>query len=316
MFAEIKDKWETSQKEKTDKLIYLKELHNAILNMKDLAKVLEGSLVNRLEIDKEGIFISTGKKDIKLFINDNDYEEVPMSVLCFGSYEEEETNMVLRLLSYLEEDKFTVFDIGANVGWYTLNIQETFGEKATVYAFEPSPLTYKRLVNNLILNGKKEEYAINIGFYRESGTMEFFYDQEGSGASSLVNLREKEEIEIVPVDMKSMDEWVGQNAISKIDFIKCDVEGSELFVYEGGTETIKKNLPIIFSEMLRKWSSKFGYCPNDIIHFMNKLGYACYVIYDSVYLREITEVDEKTVETNYFFLHRDKHAKIISDLVR
>lgn len=318
MFKEIKKKWEISKKEKADKIIYLKELHNAICNLKDMAGILETSKAMKLEISKEGIciLVKARDRDIRMYINEEDYEEVPMSILCFGDYEKVETDMVLSVLSCLQKENITIFDIGANVGWYTLNILNRFGKQTAVYAFEPSPITYNRLVNNLALNDADVTHAVNIGFYKESGVMEFYYDQEGSGASSLVNLRNKEEIKTIDVNMYSMDEWVEKKEIKEIDFIKCDVEGSELFVYEGGKETIKKYLPIIFSEMLRKWSAKFGYHPNDIIKFLSDLGYACYVISDNVYLKEIFIVDENTVETNYFFLHREKHADLINKLTK
>ena len=67
--------------------------------------------------------------------------------------------------------------------------------------------------------------------------------------------------------------------------------------------------------MLRKWSAKFGYHPNDIINFMKEIGYQCYTITDNYKLRKIEEVTEKTVETNYFFLHKEKHTEIIEQLV-
>lgn len=65
-----------------------------------------------------------------------------------------------------------------------------------------------------------------------------------------------------------------------------------------------------FTEMLRKWSAKFNYHPNKILDLCAPLGYQCYVINDGK-LREFGRVDEETVETNYFFLHREKYIKLI-----
>ena len=65
--------------------------------------------------------------------------------------------------------------------------------------------------------------------------------------------------------------------------------------------------------MLRKWSAKFGYHPNDIIEFFNKLGYQCFAIQNGN-LINFDKVDEETIETNYFFLHKEKHQKIITEL--
>jgi hypothetical protein len=138
----------------------------------------------------------------------------------------------------------------------------------------------------------------------------------------LVNVAEKENIQIFRCKVETLDGYVSCTN-SKVDFIKCDVEGAELFVFRGGISTLKEQQPIVFTEMLRKWSAKFNYHPNDIIEFFRPLGYAAYTIYPSpiqfnskgIKLREFNFVDENTIETNYFFLHREKHASIINRLV-
>ncbi|WP_342228107.1 FkbM family methyltransferase [Rickettsiella endosymbiont of Rhagonycha lignosa] len=56
-----------------------------------------------------------------------------------------------------------------------------------------------------------------------------------------------------------------EQKMTKLDFIKCDVEGAELTIYTGGINVIREHKAIIFTEMLRKWSVKFNYHPNDII---------------------------------------------------
>ena len=78
------------------------------------------------------------------------------------------------------------------------------------------------------------------------------------------------------------------------------MEGAEKLVYEGGLKTLEEHKPIIYSEMLRKWSAKFNYHPNDIINMLKTIGYECYAISDKTY-RKIEEVTEDTVETNYIF---------------
>ena len=49
------------------------------------------------------------------------------------------------------------------------------------------------------------------------------------------------------------------------------------------------------------------------IDFFNNLGYGCFVIEDG-HLKCFGKVDEETLETNYFFLHKEKHEKIINEL--
>ena len=82
---------------------------------------------------------------------------------------------------------------------------------------------------------------------------------------------------------------------------KTQVDRRKSRFSDGLGEFISRNQPIIFSEMLRKWSAKSGYTPNDIIKPMEELGYGCFVIADGQRLQECPLVDENTVETNYFF---------------
>lgn len=316
MFKEAIDKWNTSSQEREDKFTFSREIHNGLMDMKNICSLMEKSIGNCLEISKNGLVLSIDKdgSTFKMYLNEDDYKEVPITVLCNGNYEVQETDMVCRLLRYFKDDEdFVMFDVGANVGWYSLNASKCI-PALKLYAFEPGPITYQRLVNNLELNGIKRETAINVGFYKENGKLDFYYDKTRSGASSLINIQEKDAIEKISVDMIKMDDWAEENNVGKVDFIKCDVEGSELFVYEGGMELIAKSKPIIFSEMLRKWSAKFGYHPNDIIRLFTSIGYECFVIMDAHKLKKIDLVDEDTVETNFFFLHSEKHAKIIQEL--
>ncbi len=301
--------------EKQDRISMMKKVHGRLMEMKDGLLSQEQSIVDKIEISRDGAVLVFGQAygAMKMRIHENDYEEVPVSAVCFGDYEKEETEMVCRVLDFFkEEGSFTVFDIGANVGWYTLNIRKRF-PNMSVYSFEPSPITYNRLVDNLTLNGLDSDQAYHLGFYKESGQLDFYYDGEGSGASSLVNLREKDSVTKISVDMQKMDDWVREASVSRVDFIKCDVEGSEFFVYQGGKAFIEQNKPIVFSEMLRKWSAKFHYTPNDIIHFMAGMGYGCFVIANDK-LKECPVVDDNTIETNYFFMHREKHLSIITAL--
>ena len=95
-----------------------------------------------------------------------------------------------------------------------------------------------------------------------------------------------------------------------VDFIKCDVEGAELLVFKGGLNTIKRDKPIIFSEILRKWSAMFNYDPNEIFDLFKSEGYLAFTVNTNVLL-PFCRMDESTVETNFFFLHAEKHRDLI-----
>lgn len=283
---------------------------------KELKEILNENIIEKIEFSAEGSYMTLNKEHfgIKMSFNADDYEDVPYSVMAGKDFEKEEMKIVKKVLSYLPENA-VCFDVSANIGWYTLHIKKEH-PKMEVYSFEPSPITYERLCNNMLLNGLSKEKCVNAGFFTEDGEMEFYYDPNGSGASSLVNLRERESVRKIVVSMTAMDKWREINQVDGLEFIKCDVEGAELFVYQGGLETIKRYKPVIFSEMLRKWSAKFGYHPNDIIQLLADVGYKCFVIGADDTLKSFGLVDEETVETNYFFLHSEKHANMIQKLCK
>jgi hypothetical protein len=89
------------------------------------------------------------------------------------------------------------------------------------------------------------------------------------------------------------------------------VEGAELLVFKGAMDTIARDKPIVFSEILRKWSEKFSYNPNEIFTLFHAQGYEAFTV-KGKYLSQFGSMDENTIETNFFFLHSEKHADLIA----
>ena len=104
-----------------------------------------------------------------------------------------------------------------------------------------------------------------------TGAINFYFYPELSGNAPLTNVSDREDVRIIPVTVKKLDEFVVEHNVCP-DPIKRDVEGAELFVYQDGYEAIKKYRPIISSEILGKWAAKFNYYPNRIIDFLKDLG--------------------------------------------
>ncbi len=276
--------------------------------------LLEDGVCKKIVINKDSIYgtFEILGKTLSMYIDETDLCAVPSQLLNKGFYEPEELEMVLQILAMLPKNS-TFLDVGANLGWYGINVLKNFPEMS-VHAFEAVPDTAKRLKDNFELNELSDKINIhNYGLFNENTTKTFYYDVVASGASSMADLRGLATTKVIDVEMKRLDDC--NINFENVEFIKCDVEGSEYFVYQGAEETIKKYKPIVFSEMLRKWSAKFGYTPNDIINFFNGGGYDCFVISNNKKLRPCPIVDENTIETNYYFLNREKHKRIIEKYI-
>jgi hypothetical protein len=109
--------------------------------------------------------------------------------------------------------------------------------------------------------------------------------------------------------VRTLDSFTAETG-TRVDFIKCDVEGAELLVFQGGIETIRRDKPVVLSEILRKWSAKFNYDPNEIFALFREIGYQVYTAHGGK-LVEFGLMDENTIPTNYFFLHPEKHAELV-----
>jgi len=287
--------------------------HDYIQQMHDLHKVLfeysifiQSTDIKKIEITDGAVVMTSRESGLKLLCDPTDRRIAPIEILNFGHYEQEDSEMILRLIN--EGD--TVFDIGGNFGWYSLNIAKA--KHANVYAFEPIPKTYGYLCKNVELNGLDRVRAFNFGFSDSERELTFYYYPEGSGNSSSVDLSSGAGVEKVTCQVRTVDAFAAEQKV-RVDFIKCDVEGAELMVFRGGLETIRRDTPVVFAELLRKWAVKFGYHPNEVLQLFRDAGYRCFTVQGSR-LREFGSVDDETRETNFFFLHATKHRDLIHSL--
>ena len=296
--------------EKISKQEFIKEMYKFHKILFEYSEFISNTDIKKIEIMDDNIIMTTRDLGVKIYCTKYDERTLPIEILNFERFEGKDSKMIFNLV----QDGFTVFDIGANIGWYSLALAK-LRDDLNIFSFEPIPKTFKILQKNIKLNKFKNIKQFNHGFYSKNTELQFYYNKDDSGNASSINLRERKDAERIKCNMITLDHVIDYNKIKKIDFIKCDVEGGELFVFEGGKKSISKLKPIVFTEMLRNWSSKFNYHPNRIIELFAKHGYSCFIS-SGDYLKQIDEIDENTIETNFLFLHRNKHNKQISKLVK
>lgn len=132
-----------------------------------------------------------------------------------------------------------LFDIGAHIGEYTLMFKRHF-RQGRVYCFEPSQLNFDRLREaTRDLDGVD---CLNCALGKHEGEATLFREE---GISSLASLTKRRlghfelslDIEET-IKVTTLDQFVRDNGIEKIDLLKIDVEGHELDVLAGAKETI------------------------------------------------------------------------------
>jgi FkbM family methyltransferase len=271
------------------------------------AQLLASCDLAEIRIEPGRVFVVT-RGGIQLECDPEDRRLAPFEILNFGTFEQRELETIVSLLPA----DACVFDIGANIGWYTLNLAKRL-PGARIYAFEPIPETFEKLNALLALNRVTSPKTFPFGFSNREEMLTFYFDSEGSGNASAVDLSGKPNVRKLTCAVKRLDDFAAAQEVV-IDFIKCDVEGAELHVFEGGKQTIARDRPIIFAEMLRKWSARYGYHPNAIIELLGGLGYRCFAVTPAG-LEPCASMDEDTLATNFFFLHAARHASAIAKLM-
>lgn len=181
-----------------------------------------------------------------------------------GVYEVTTTKFLRQVLR--EGDVF--LDIGANCGAVTL-VAASAINNGKIYAFEPGNTVRSRLQANIDLNPtlKNIVKVVPFGLGLKAGKLLYYEDQNYRGNGALF------ESQGIPVDVVSLDDWVFQEKIDKIDAIKIDVEGMEYDVLLGGKLTLTKYHPIIYFETLPCFFTNKSYTVQTIYEFLAGLGY-------------------------------------------
>lgn len=303
-FSQLYSAYAAGRLTKADYIAQAFERHQGLFDYVDR---LPETAISRIEITDEGVILTVRDFGFRLHIDRYDARIIPLEAFNFGTYECDETAMCRRLIT----PGATVLDIGANIGWSALHFA-TCAPATRVWCFEPIPGTRAHLERNLALNAIANVTVCPFGLADKSGELTFYCYKEGFGNSSLANVSGRDNVEEVICSVRCLDDVVREHGLAPT-FLKVDVEGAELFVLRGGQQTLREHAPVVFAEMLRKWAATFGYHPNEIVELLDSLGYGAFTI-DGVSLRPFARMDENTRETNFLFLHRERHAETIREL--
>lgn len=170
-----------------------------------------------------------------------------------------EQNFIKQIVPlFTTENNPTIFDVGANIGDYTNLLHEVF-PNSLIVAFEPNPLTYYKLEKRF----SKENVVTNMKGLSSSNTSMKFYDQKNCHETSkhghaslykevIEDLHNVEAIEM-EVSMLTLDSYVEENSIDRINLLKIDTEGHEFEVLKGASESLRQNkidiIHVEFNEM-------------------------------------------------------------------
>lgn len=183
----------------------------------------------------------------------------------------------------------TVFDVGSNIGDYSVLFSKIVGKKGKVYAFEATETTYNQLQQRLKQEKCRNVSAFHHAVYSENKQIEFNeFPQDYSVWNSIGTpkmLNPDGGGEYVPivktelVEAISLDTFCEEHNIQKIDYLKVDVEGAESDVLQGATQLLKnKAVEFIQFEISQKMLEGLNRNASTTFEILKNNGYECHRI--------------------------------------
>ena len=263
--------------------------------------LLIGNKEYNVVVNGNGDVYITLKNGIKFYwIPKNPFSLLGMPLR--GTFEPECTFCVSKIIKKGD----IVFDIGGNFGWYSCHLAQLIGETGKVHVFEPTN-AIDELGKNLILNGFKARCILKkVALGAKKGTETLFIPQKlGTAFASLrehsYGDSDKVETDKVNVPIEKLDDYVNVNQIKKVDFIKMDIEGAEYLALKGAENVLKQYSPVIMLELQSVHTKLFGYAPEELINYLENLGYHLYEI-DEKEFGLLKKVASFNSTSNYNFL--------------
>lgn len=155
-----------------------------------------------------------------------------------------EARLVQDIRQMISSPSAVLFDVGANQGVFAKHLIGAWqGMNYQLYAFEPSKKTFAILRQQV--TDLPFIHLVNKGLGETPGSVELFFDKEGSGLASVyprdlsyhnIDFSAHETIELTTLDL-----FCEQEKIQRIDFLKLDVEGHELAVLKGAKRMLTED---------------------------------------------------------------------------
>jgi FkbM family methyltransferase len=164
---------------------------------------------------------------------------------------------------------WVVVDVGANIGWYTLMAAKAMRGTGAVHAFEPASEEFSRFERNLTLN----KFA-NVTAHQQAMS-------DSAGEAYLTELRDYGMTRLAtshddlrrPVTVTTLDVFAETEGLTRLDFVKVDIEGAEMLFLRGGRSSLARFHPILMMELHERNLGAFGCSPAQLLRQLTECGY-------------------------------------------
>ncbi|HEX6996737.1 MAG TPA: FkbM family methyltransferase [Gammaproteobacteria bacterium] len=202
---------------------------------------------------------------------------------------------VVSVLKRLLAPGMVLVDAGANIGEIAMIAAKRVGATGEVIAFEPVDELADKLETNIQLNRLHNVRVVRAGLLDSTGTHPIYASsgqtqrEENDGLCSLYVGTDA--VPIQTIQTTTLDRYVSEQSIRRVDIIKIDIEGAELACLRGAKETLVRFQPYLIVEVQRHSAAAAGYEQGDILDYLASFGYQFSLIGKKGRLQRISKTD-------------------------
>ncbi len=231
------------------------------------------------------------KKLLAPLLGETSYQLIQSAAMAWDIRRGAMTEPEIDLIRYAVRAGETAIDIGANYGVYSYHLSRALGPEGKVYAFEPIPFTagaFRNIARVLRFRGVE---LIEKGCGEKAGVIDFTVPVQDSGAiiagtrrtwarattigpGASAKVRASRKTKTIQCEVIALDDYLGP--LENVSFVKCDIEGADLFALRGARKIIERNRPVIVCEINPWFLEGFGLRVEDFVAFFDELGFKMY----------------------------------------
>lgn len=233
----------------------------------------DAAVTTKIRLTERVHFCHGGEGDFFVLANDT---VVSQEILNNGAWAAGD----VALFRHLIEPGETVFDVGANLGHHSVVYSKLVGPAGKVYSFEPQRYLFNALCANLLINDCRNVDPRRLALGESAGRLMLApcsYDREDNFAAKFIStIYQDPTAEAVSLD--SLDQFIANEGVERVDFLKIDVQSFELFVLRGAIHTLDRLRPRLFVEIAPYWMERLNHC--DYRDIYKLLAAHNYVVFD------------------------------------
>lgn len=249
------------------------------------------------------------KKIVNLLFSEGAYHRIKLYKIIYDFMIGKSYENIEEILPNLIDSSAVVIDIEANMGQYACRLNK-YLKNGFVYSIEPFIANYNALVEmkrilkldnvmtyHLAISDKNSFLNLKIPITKNKlviGTQAVLESYEKATFDDVTYRIEK-------ITSTTLDKFIFNEKLKKVDLIKIDTEGAEIAVLKGGLECLKMDMPILIVEIDPG---------NNQLSFLYELGYEAYSFTDTT-LRRFDKNSNKHYG-NSIFIHKEK-SRLVKD---